>query len=164
VFAASRLPIVRSLARLRRRPDGPSAALYLFLSLLLAVALALPLCRPLQRELLAAHHLRGRSAGSWALVQLVPKMYAFGHQAYLSEQRLTRFLLERPERIPFAHQSAWVNHYPARLIRFEGMRAEVAGRGATVHVLLRSRYRGTALQTRFEVTPEAGRLWIQEVE
>lgn len=160
--ADSRLPIVRALARLRRRPDGASVALYGFFGVLLAVAMALPMCRPLQRELMEAHHLRGRSAPSWALVQLVPKMYSFGHRVWLSEAPLTDFLLERPERIPFEYQSAWVNHYPARLARFETLRAEVGERGATVHVLLRSRYRGLEFETRFQVTPEARRLWIQE--
>lgn len=161
-MSRSRLPIASALARLRRRRDGATVGLYAFLGVLLTVALAVPVCRPLQRELMAAHHLRGRPAATWALVQLVPKMYSFGHRVWLSEEPLTDFLLERPGRIPFAHEQTRVNHYPARLMRFESLRDQVGERGAAVHVLLRSRYRGLDFQTRFRVVPEGGRLWIEE--
>ncbi len=160
------MPTVRALTALRRgrrrelgaRVVGGLVALYA------AIALATPHCSPLQRRLLESSHLRPASMASWVALQPAPKMYGFANRAFRGPRSLVDEAAGTVQRALFERGSFWVNHYPARMARFDGERGRVFARpGKRIHVLLRSRYRGSALWTALVVEEREGALVWQPV-
>lgn len=158
------VPLVRALRDLRQGERPGTALVYLALTLLAFVALATPLSRGLQRELMEAHHMRPQPLPRWVALQMFPKMYAFAHRVWFSLEPMTEYLATREAPPPFEVETAWINHYPARVTRFEGRRAEIARLGVTSHIFVRSTYRGASLATAFEVRLSDGRVHIRRRE
>jgi hypothetical protein len=148
-------PILRAWAELRRaglRRRPGTVALYAVLMAFVLASLALPFARPLQRQLMGAHHMRPRSPPAWVALQLWPKMYSFAHRVWISD---------RPMPPVDEAQGEWVNHYPGRYARIDGARSELAASGVELHILASSSYRGLTQTTRYTVRVEGGRLRIE---
>ena len=112
------------------RAEPLTVAFAALIALAALVGVATPVMPALDRALLRAHHLRPASTAEWLALQPLPKMYAFAHRAWYGEG-----------------EAVWVNHYPARLLRFDTARALVAAHGRASHLLLRSSYRGVELSS-----------------
>jgi hypothetical protein len=147
-MAASRIPIVRAIAELRRERTTGTVALYITIGVVMLVLASVPVSSSIQHQLARAHHARPSSVSRWVVFQIVPKMYSFAHRIWFSPEPLTDFLVERPD---VEHEMQWVNHYPIRAARFESMRGEIVRRGEPVHVLVRSAYRGRTFVSRYVV-------------
>ncbi len=158
--ARERIPLLAAVRDLRARRQAGTGALYLVLAFLAVLVGALPFSRPVQRRLAAVQHLRPPSVLDWCVLQVLPKMYGAAHRAWLAAEPLTDYLVEDETRIPFAYETTWVNHYPARLARFESRRAEVASYGLEAHVFLRTTYRGETVSTALVVRFDDGELDI----
>ena len=144
-------PLIRAIAELRRARTPGTIALYAAIAVTMLLLASVPVCGPLQTQLARTHHARPSSVPAWAALQLVPKMYSFGHRIWFSREPLTEFLLARPEGPGVEHQTLWVNHYPIRAARFESQRAAIVERGEDVHVLVKTDYRGRAWISRYVV-------------
>ncbi len=161
--SASPILVIRALADLRRARTPGTIALYVAIAAAMLLLATVPLCRPLQDQLARTHHARPSSPAAWLALQLVPKMYSFGHRIWFSREPLTEYLLARPDGPGVEHETMWVNHYPIRAARFESMRAEIAARGEEVHVLVRSAYRGRHWVSRYVVRIDGGALVLVPV-
>ena len=144
-----------------RRARLATALFYGLMAPFALASLALPWSRTLQREAMAAHQMRPRALPWWAALQLWPKMYAFAHRAYVSERPLSPAVVAA-EPPPADVERAWVNHYPARYVRFDTRRRELVAAGSELHVLVRSSYRGREQWTAYTVHGEGGRLVVVE--
>lgn len=137
-----------------------TAVLYALIGAFAAALAAVPASRALQGELMAAQHLRPPSMTRWVPVQLAPKMYAFAHRVWLSDEPLTAELLDAEGGPPFPVHGYWLNHYPGRMA-FEMDRRDLAARGSTDHAFVRSSYRGlvreSAFSSRVELDAATGR-------
>ena len=149
--STSPILVIRALADLRRTRTPGTIALYGALAAAMVLLVTVPLCRPVQDQLARTHHARPSSPATWLALQLVPKMYSFAHRVWFSREPLTEYLVSRPGGPGVEHEMTWVNHYPIRAARFEGMRAEIASRGEEVHVLVQSAYRGRRWVSRYVV-------------
>jgi hypothetical protein len=154
--------LIHALADLRRARTPGTVALYVAIAATMALLLTVPFCRATQSQLVRAHHARPSSVATWAVFQVVPKMYSFGHRVWFSREPLTEYLLSRPEGPGVEHQTFWVNHYPIRAARFEANRASIVERGEEVHVLVRSGYRGGRWASRFVVRVEGDVLVLED--
>ena len=156
------MPIVRAWRAIQRRGDYGATALIALIALYFAVSLFTPVVKPLQRGIMAAHHMRPDSMPAWAFFQLAPKMYGVAHRVWRGPIRLFDPKRDRQtaERA-FVRTHFWVNHYPARLARYDGYRQETFGDGATIYVYLRSTYRGEALESAFTVRASDGTLHLR---
>lgn len=159
---ASRILLIQALADLRRTRTPGTVALYVAIAATMTLLLTVPFCRTTQSQLARAHHARPSSVATWAVFQVVPKMYSFGHRIWFSKEPLTEFLLSRPEGPGVDYQTMWVNHYPIRAARFETNRARAVGLGEDVYVLVRSGYRGARWASRFVVRVEDNGLVLEE--
>ena len=137
-----------------------TALVYALVGAFALASLALPWSRALQREAMAAHQLRPRSLPCWVALQLWPKMYGLAHRVFVSERPLSeRVVAAEPP--PADVESAWVNHYPARYLRFDTRRRELVAAGTELHLLLRSSYRGLEESTAYTVHGEGDRLVVE---
>jgi hypothetical protein len=163
-WSASRILLVRAVADLRRARTRGTIALYVAIASMMLLVASVPVCGPIQTQLARAHHARPSSAATWAVFQIVPKMYSFGHRIWFSREPLTEYLLARPDGPGVEHETMWVNHYPIRAARFEGARADIVGRGEEVHVLVRTDYRGRHWLSRFVIHVDSNALVLEPVE
>jgi hypothetical protein len=156
--------VVRAFRALRRRPDSIASAIGTALLVYIAISLATPWSTSLQRRLMAAHHLEPVSMPSFAVLQLAPKMYGFSHRVWIGSFPL--FARPGPAAdARFAHEHFWVNHYPARMARFDGRRAEVFPTPSAVRfVYIRSRYRQLDDAAGYVVRVRDGQLLMQRLE
>jgi hypothetical protein len=155
----SRVPLLRALAELKRERTRGTVALYAALAVTMLVIASVPVCTPMQDQLARVQHARPSSLLAWAPLQVVPKMYSFGHRVWYSAQPLGDDAI--PVDDDASYRSLWANHYPARAVRFERGRADVIERGTDVHLMLRTGYHGRRWITRFVVRVDAGRLAIE---
>jgi hypothetical protein len=140
-----------------------TALVYALVGAFALASLALPWSRALQREAMAAHQLRPRSLPRWVALQLWPKMYGLAHRVFVSERPLSvRVVATEPP--PADVESAWVNHYPARYLRFDTRRRELVAAGTELHLLLRSSYRGLEESTAYTVHGEGDRLVVERAQ
>lgn len=160
----SRILLVRALAELRRTRTPGTVALYVAIAATMLLLVSVPVCGPVQNQLARAHHARPSSVASWAVFQVVPKMYSFGHRIWFSREPLTPFLLSRPEGTQIEYQTMWVNHYPIRTARFETRRAAIVEAGEDVYVLVRSGYHGRRWTSRFVVHVDGRELVLEPLE
>lgn len=163
-WAGSRILLVRALADLRRARTRGTVALYVAIAATALLVASVPVCGPSQTQLARAHHARPSSVATWAVFQLVPKMYSFGHRIWFSREPLTEYLLARPGGPGVEHETMWVNHYPIRAARFEGARAAIVARGEEIHVLVRTDYRGRRWLSRFVVRVVGNALALESLE
>ncbi len=161
------MPTVQALRHVRRqkRRERSAFALLLVIGFYGAIALATPHCGSLQTRLLASSHYRPPSLASWIVLQPAPKMYGFANRVWRGPVPLIDASTGAIQQRRFAAMSFWVNHYPARMARYDGERGRVfAESGRTVHVMLQSRYRGTESWSAIEVRQEQGPLEMRSVE
>jgi hypothetical protein len=142
----------RSLAALRRRRDRGAIALYAALALVIVVEVGAATVPAVEQRMMAAHHLRSMPLAEWVALQTVPKMYSYGHWVSYADG-------------PFGPWGAtrWVNHYPGRVVRMEGVREDLAKK--PVFVRVKSHYRGgVRLTTVYRVDAASGALVVERVE
>jgi hypothetical protein len=139
-----------------------TALVYAWVALFALASLALPWSRALQREAMAAHQMQPRSLPRWLALQLWPKMYGFAHRVFVSERPLSA-LVVAADPPPADVETALVNHYPARYLRFDTRRRELVAKGTELHLVLRSSYRGLEQSTTYTVRGDGGRLVIERV-
>jgi len=154
------VPLLRALVELRRERTRGTVALYIAIATAMLMLASVPVCTPMQDQLARAHHARPSSMFAWTALQVVPKMYSFGHRVWYSARPLSDDA--RPDELDADYRTLWLNHYPARAVRFERGRADVMTRGTDVHLLLRSGYLGRRWITRFVVRVEAGGLVVEQ--
>jgi hypothetical protein len=147
----SRIPLFHALADLRRARTPGTIWLYSVLAAMFVLVASIPICGGVQNQLARAHHARPLSPATWAVFQLVPKMYSFAHRVLVTDAAMTD---DTPPPV-------WINHYPARTTRFETERAAFVATGKDIHVLVRTAYQGHRWVSRFVVHPEAGGLVIE---
>jgi hypothetical protein len=123
--------------------------LYGILALVLVAELAAATVPAVEHEVMAAHHLRSLPLPEWLAIQAMPKMYSYGHQVRYGESEVGPFSAPR-----------WINHYPGRVTRMEGVRAELV---TPVFVDIRTRYRHHVMTTRYRVAVEHGELVVERV-
>ena len=143
-----------------RRVRVATMLVYAILGAFALASLALPWSRALQREAMAAHQLEPRALSRWVALQLWSKMYGFAHRVYVSERPLSPAVIAA-EPLPADVESAWVNHYPARYVRFDTRRRELVAAGTELHVVVRSRYRGLEASTAYTVHGAGRRLVVE---
>ena len=144
-----------AVAALRRRRDRGALALYLALGLVALAEIAAATVPAVERQLMAAHQLREMPLVERVAIQLVPKMYSYAHNVWYSDV---------PDGPPESWSAPhWINHYPGRVVRMEGVRASLARDGVTQYVLVRSAYRGVVLSTTYRVHVEDGHLVVRRV-
>lgn len=159
------MPAVQAIRRLERRPERGAVALFAAIAFYAVIALFTPWWSGLQRRLMASFHYRPPSMASWVVLQPAPKMYGFANRVWRGPFPLVEETSRRVERGRFAATSFWVNHYPARMARYDGERGAVFHKpGHTVYVMIQSRYRGTEMWTALEVVEREGALHMRSVE
>lgn len=122
-------------------------------ALILVGVAVMPLVRA---EVMKKFHLRARSYGMWCALQLLPSMYNFANEVWITGAPLQREQLEQGREIPnTAH--FWTNHYPIQVLTYWERQLYYRGNGLT-YVYLRSRYRDSTLYSALRVTaiPEEG--------
>lgn len=163
VAAMPTVQAIRSLARPQQQRGAK--ALLLLLGFYAVIALATPHWAWIQHRLLESSHYRPRSLASWVVLQPAPKMYGFANRVWRGPSprwvaRAGNIDVDR-----FAATSFWVNHYPARMARYDGERARVFERpGRTVYVLMHSHYRDADLWSMLEVREQDAALQLKAVE
>lgn len=72
--------------------------------------------------------------------QIVPSMYNFANEIWISKDPLNEALPERTLHL-------WVNHYPLRTIYFTNNRRKLSSDCALYHVKTRSQYREQSMES-----------------
>jgi hypothetical protein len=152
-------PIVQAIRALERRPDRGATALYLACALVAGLVLLVPLSARLTRELAKVHHFRPSSLPAWVGLQVVPKMYSFANTCWIGPYPILDPAAGDDGEARFARESFWVNHYPARRLRFDAGRASLGLVPRFAYV--RSSYRGRVETTAFTVQREPQRLVLR---
>ncbi len=155
-------PTVRAVELALRRRRWPTLALLVFVLAYALLALLVPVSDRLQRSIIVATHLRPRSMASWMVLQPMPKMYGFENRVFVSEIPVRRTASEGDRRQLVDH-GFWVNHYPARMARFDGER-RTAFDGHARYLFLRTRYRGVIVDSAISVKWHAGALVLESTE
>ncbi len=137
------------------RTEPITIGFYALIATAALIGFATPVSPALDRALMRAHQLRPASTGEWLALQALPKMYSFAHRAWYSEEPI------EPTATP-PGEAVWVNHYPARLLRFDHARAMVVRYGYAPHLLLRSSYRGVELSSALTVRIDGRTLQLVE--
>jgi hypothetical protein len=151
------MPLLRALSALSPRRERGATALYAVIFAFMAIAIATPLSSSLVAELMAAHHFRPTSWPAWGALQAAPKMYSFAHTCWIGSAPLFEQGSRAAAESRFLRERFWVNHYPARRVRFDANRGAL-GSGVTRFVYVRSTYLGASETTAFKVRIEPGRL------
>ena len=148
---------IPALAFIRDRRAAMSRFGALVAVLILAttvVLLGIVIAPPVRTEMMKKFHLRSRSYGLWCVLQIIPSMYNFANEVWVSATPLTWSQLEKGEEIPnTAH--VWTNHYPIQVLTYWERQLYFRGNGLT-YVYLRSRYRESTLYSALRVVARAG--------
>lgn len=159
------MPIVRALRALSKRRDRAATSLFALIGAYVLLSLATPVSPTLQARLMRAHHFRPASLSSWAVLQLAPKMYGFGHRMWIGTFPMFDALPPAEAALRFEREHFWVNHYPVRFARFDGWRAMAfAYPGAVKYVYIKSSYRGMERTSGYVVRAEPGKLVLRAME
>ncbi len=163
LFSAT--PTGRALGHaLRGRERGALGLLGLVFAYALLTATE-PLSRTMQQSLIACTHFRPRSLASWVVLQPVPKMYVHENRVLVDGAPPPGGAFSVAARRRFAERAFWVNHYPARMARFDGQREEVLGPAPHARFLvLTTRYLGTSVTSVVVARRRDGHLAISSVE
>ncbi len=148
----ARLPLVRAWVTGARSLRALLVVIGLYGALHVGVA-AIP---PVQRASMAHMHLAPGSYALWSLQHARPAMYNFGNEYFLSPLMLSAENVD-DESAP-ARQKAhhlWLNHYPFQ-VPLWWYRQEVGKPGRRFYMLLRSRFRGEAVVTRWVLQSASG--------
>lgn len=149
----ARTPLGRSLYRLRARPEPGALALFSALGAVAATSLSTQVSERPVRALAASHHLRPPSLAAWAWLQVVPKMYSFENQCWFGDAPPAGDARVSAE-------AFFVNHYPARRLRFDAGRTRLVPDRPTWAVV-RSTYQGLRETTTYVVTRRGERLVVE---
>ena len=126
--------------------------MYVALTFVVVVEVAAATVPAVEREIMSAHHLRRLPIVDGVALQTVPKMYSYGHLVSHGDG-------------PFGPWGppVWVNHYPGRVARMEGVRQDLVGHPH--YVRIKSRYRGgVRLTTVYRVEAISSELVVERVE
>lgn len=144
--------MVAVLKDLIRQKDVSTSVFY---SLIFGISLFLaflPFSRENQMLIMEKFHLRSPSFAQWSILQFVPSMYNFSNEVWLSPSPLSKTAVDGGEILPQGAQHFWMNHYPIRIIYFSlGHRRDLVKKGKPVYALVRSRFRGHELVTRYKI-------------
>jgi len=143
----ARLPLVKALQSLSKTSAPGTKFLYGVMAGICLFLFTLPWVPRTQDAMVAKFHLRSASFFQWAALQLIPSMYNFGNEIWISYQPLTAAVLEGKEPLSGGAFHGWVNHHPLRLISFSVHRKNFST--GTYYVYLRSGYRGRNFYSTF---------------
>lgn len=158
-------PTIRALGlALRGRERAALALLGLVLSYALLTATEV-VSTTMQESLIACAHFRPRSLASWVVLQPVPKMYVHENRVFVDSGPPPGGPLSDAARRRFERGAFFVNHYPARIARFDGRRRETFGPAPHARFLvLRTRYRDTTATTLVIARTRDGHLVLTPTE
>lgn len=158
-------PIGRALSHALRGPERSALSL---LGIVLSYALLTatePVSTAMQESLIACAHFRPRTLASWVVLQPVPKMYVHDNRVLVERGPPPGGALSSESQRRFEQHAFHVNHYPARIARFDGKRREVFGPLPHARFLtLRTRYRDATVTTQVVARVHDGRLHITASE
>jgi len=152
-------PLVRALHHALRAKERGALALFALIGAYSLLALSTPFSTRMQQSQIAATHFRPRTLASWLVLQPLPKMYGHENRAFVAKTPLVGARLAPPARAGFEERAWWVNHYPARVGRFDGERASTFADDSVVrYVVVRTTYRDVTVYSRWVARIEGGRL------
>lgn len=115
---------------------------YSFIGFVYLLIVLKAVCVPVERMFLKQYHLAASSFPQWAITQIVPSMYNFANEFYLTQKPILSS--ESLASLVASDQlitHAWFNHYPLRQISFGLYRAGLFFPPVRKFIYLRSRYR-----------------------
>lgn len=146
----------------RERPALGLLGLVFSFALLTATV---PLSLTMQRSVIACGHFRPRTLVSWVVLQPVPKMYVHENRVLVASRPPAGGALSGGSQGRFEVGAFFVNHYPARIARFDGKRREIFGPPPRARFLiLRTRYRDTTITTEMVASVREGHLTLSPTE
>lgn len=141
----------------------PGACLFLSVLIVLYGLILLKLWVPAwQQRGMAQFHLTVNTYPEWFLLQPVPAMYNYGNEIWIGD---------RPRRSVPGHLTApkyreyytWLNHYPLRIVSFSWTRDVIVREKGYKYITLRSRYRGSFLETGYYLRVADGRVHMERI-
>ena len=155
--------IIQGLKNLSRSKDRGTQAFYCFLLAVWIFLSAVPFSDFLQFKIMGKFHLRSQFFPSWMLTQLIPSMYNFNNEMWMSDHRFSKDV-ELTHAFPSEIGHAWVNHYPLRTIFFNLRRKGLLFQQKIFYVYLKSSYRDTSLYSVYRLIPEGGEMKLELME
>lgn len=154
----------KSLLQQAHWRQSPGACFFVSILVVLYIGIALKLIVPQWRERgLAQFHLIADSYLQWALLQPVPAMYNYANEIWISDGPR-----QGPEGHPRAKDDreyhAWLNHYPLRGVSFNWDRDVIVKTRGYKYITLRSRYRGSSLETGYYLNVQAGEIFMERID
>lgn len=128
-------------------------------TLVAAWLLAMPFVPAISQSLLNRYHLRTERFVAWAIQQPIPPMYSCRNTVKV-------FALPRPpesnETAELIHERT-INHFPTRDITFANSRLRYLRDREAKRFVLRSTYRGQAIESVYEVRPVDETGWVMKL-
>ena len=156
------LLIIQGLKSLFRSQDRGTQIFYCFLLAVWISLSALPFSGFLQFKIMEKFHLRSKFFPSWMLTQLIPSMYNFNNEMWMSDHRFSKDA-ELAHVFPSQTGHVWVNHYPLRTIFFNLHRKGLLQQ-KIFYVYLKSSYRDTSLYSVYRLSPEGNEMKLEFME
>ena len=156
------LLIIQVLKSLSRSKDRGTQVFYCFLLAVWIFLLSIPFSDFLQFKIMEKFQLRSKFFPSWMLTQLIPSMYNFNNELWISDYRFSKDV-ELTHAFPSDIGHVWVNHYPLRTISFNLHRKGLLQQ-KIFYVYLKSSYRDTSLYSVYRLTPEGDEMKLELME
>ncbi len=158
------LLIIQGLNNLYRSKDRGTQTFYCFVLAVWLLLLSFPMNPLLQRMMMAKFHLRFKFFPSWMVSQLIPSMYNFDNEVWISDQLFSKDSKTMNTSFPSGVTHLWVNHYPLRLIFFNLQRNRLRLQQKDIYIYLRSSYRDTSLYSVYRLFLQGNELRLEPME
>ena len=154
--------VIPSLKQFFRPKDSGTHIFYLIVISLWILILVLPFSQFLPKFLMTKFHLRNKSFPVWMASQLIPSMYNFDNELWISNGRLPAPppTITVPPSQETIH--VWVNHYPLHWISFNLHRRQLEQK--SFYIYLKSSYRNTILNTSYRLSPQPSGMTLEFVD
>lgn len=154
---------LKSLLQQAHWRQSPGACFFVLFLMVLYVGIALKLIVPQWRDRgLAQFHLTADSYLQWVLLQPVPAMYNYANEIWIGDGP-RQGTAAHPRAKDAREYHTWLNHYPLRVVSFNWTRDVIVREQGYKYITVRSRYRGSSLETGYFLNIKTGAIFMERI-